>query len=133
MGGLFIGWVVRQITKIPQVSLSRPVLHVSDRRESVRPPIRAKPRTTRSARRARHFYLTSIPFQERFLAPNKIIRLLNKRGFRSDGDGWSCAGSCDGARVKPGVAKGRVPWWKGSVTQADTRRRGKYIHQLINW
>ena len=68
-----------------------------------------------------------------FMAPNKTIRLLNKRGFCSDGDGWSCAGRCDGARVKPGVAKVMCHWGKGSDTRADTRRRGKYIHQLINW
>ena len=66
-----------------------------------------------------------------FPAPNKIIRLLNKRGFRSGGDGWTCAG-CDGARVKPGVAKGRVPWWKGSVTHPIRERGGKYNHRLIN-
>src|ERR1043165_1914200 len=38
-------------------------------------------------------------FRQHFSAPHKIIRLLNKRGLRSGGDGWSCAGS-DGARVK---------------------------------
>ena len=119
-----VGW---RFAKIPPVLFPRPVSHVYDHRESIRPPIHVKPRPTRSARRARQFYLTSIPFRERFTAPNKIIHLLNKWVFRSDGDGWSCAGSCDGARVKPGVAKGRVPWWKGSVTHAGTKGGGNII------
>src|SRR4051812_30604301 len=95
-----------------------PTIHVSERIGSVQPPIRTKPRTTRSARRAGQFYLTLIPFREHFPEPNKIIRLLNKRGFRSDGEGSSCAGSCDSARVKPGVTNGHVRWRKGSVTHA---------------
>ena len=54
-------------------------------------------------------------FRQHFSGAHKIIRLLNKRGLRSGGDGWSCAGS-DGARVKSRCRKGRVPWWKRSVT-----------------
>src|SRR4051812_38475531 len=81
-----------------------PTLRVSDRRGYVQTPIWAKSRTTRSARRAGRFYLTSIMFREHFSTPHKIIRLLNKRGFDPVSDGWSCAG-CDGARVNPGVAK----------------------------
>src|SRR4051812_30126459 len=105
-GGLFIGrhgWQV--YTNAPGLLSLASRDHISDRRESIRPPIRTKPRPTCSVRRAGHFYLTLIPFSEHFSAPNKIIRLLSKRGFRFDGDGWSCGGSCDGARVKPGVAK----------------------------
>ena len=77
--------------------------NVRDRRRSIRTPIPTKLRPTRSARRACRSYLTAVTFRQHFLAPHKIIRLLNKRGFRSGGDGWSSAG-CDGARVKPGVA-----------------------------
>src|SRR3954462_10589022 len=78
--------------------------YVRDRRDSVRTPIPTKSRTTRSARRARRSYLTAVTFRQHFSASHKIIRLLNKRGFRSSGDGWSCAG-CDGARVKSSVAQ----------------------------
>src|SRR3954467_7699356 len=78
--------------------------YVRDCRDSVRTPIPTKSRTTRSARRAHRSYLTTVTFRQHFSAPLKIIRLLNKQGFRSGGDGWTCAG-CDGARVKPGVAK----------------------------
>jgi hypothetical protein len=77
---------------------------VRDRRSCIRTPIRVKLRPTRSARRARRSYLTAVTFRQHFSVPHKIIRLLNKRGLRSGGDGWSCAG-CDGARVKPGVAQ----------------------------
>src|SRR4051812_25471726 len=72
--------------------------YVRDRRDSVRTPIPTKSRTTRSARRALRLYLTAVTFRQHFSAPHKIIRLLNKRGLRSGGDGWTCAG-CDGARV----------------------------------
>ena len=35
-------------------------------------------------------------------------------GFsRTDGKGWTCAGSRDGARVKPRCRTGRVPCWLG--------------------
>ena len=54
-------------------------------------------------------------FREHFSVPHKIIRLLNKRGLRSGGDGWSCAG-CDGALVKPGVATVVCRGGQGSVT-----------------
>src|SRR3954471_24727144 len=74
-----------------------------------------KLRPTRSARRARRSYLTAVTFGQKFSAPHKIIRLLNKRGFRSSGDGWSCAG-CDGARVKPGVTQVVCRGGQGSVT-----------------
>src|SRR4051812_47746609 len=33
--------------------------------------------------------------------------------FRTDGKGWTCAGSRDGARVKPRCRTGRVPCWLG--------------------
>src|SRR3954470_16153293 len=89
---------------------------VHDRRDSVRTPIPKKSRTTRSARRALQSYLTAVKFRQHFSAPHKIIRLLNKRGLRSDGDGWSCAG-CDGARVYPGVAHVVCRDGQGSVTR----------------
>src|SRR3954466_13444364 len=85
---------------------------VRDRRDSVRTPIPMKSRTTRSTRRARRSYLTAVTYRQHFLAPLKIIRLLNKRCFRSGGDGWTCVGS-DGARVKSRCRKGRVPCWLG--------------------
>src|SRR3954467_10519054 len=60
--------------------------YVRDRRDSVRTPIPTKSRTTRSARRALRSYLTAVTFRQHFFrAPNKIIRLLNKRGLRSGG------------------------------------------------
>src|SRR4051812_9126104 len=74
-----------------------------------------KLRPTRSARQSRRSYLTAVTFRQHFSAPHKIIRLLNRRGFRSGGDGWSCAG-CDGARVKPGVAQVVCRGGQGSVT-----------------
>src|SRR4051812_15971838 len=40
------------------------------------------------------------------------MRLLNKWGFRSGGDGWSCVGS-DGARVNPGAATVECQGGKG--------------------
>src|ERR1043165_9897429 len=74
-----------------------------------------KPRPTRSTRRARRLYLTAVTFRQHFSALHKIIFLLNKRGFRSSGDGWSCAG-CDGARVKSRCRKVVCRGGKGSVT-----------------
>src|SRR3982750_4397883 len=70
-----------------------------DRRRCIRTPIATKLRHARSARRALRSYLTAVTFRQHFSAPHKIIRLLNKRDFRSGGEGWSCAGS-GGARVK---------------------------------
>src|SRR3954463_10449804 len=58
-----------------------------------------KLRPTCSARRALRSYLTAVTFRRHFSAPHKIIRLLNKRGLRSGGDGWSCVG-CEGAWLK---------------------------------
>ena len=78
-----------------------------DRRRCIRTPIPTKLRPTRSVRRARRSYLTAVTFRQHFSVPHKITRLIIKRGFRSGGDGWSCADS-DGARVKPGVAKSSV-------------------------
>src|SRR3954468_3326731 len=71
-----------------------------------------KLRPTRSARRALRSYLTAVTFRQHFSATHKIIRLLNKRGLRSDGDGWPCAG-CDGARVKSRCRPRRVRFWLG--------------------
>src|SRR4051812_24271839 len=104
------------MTKIPPMTFGTPSRasgeRVRDRRDSVRTPIPTKSRTTRSARRALRSYHTAVTLRQHFLAPHKIIRLLNKRGLRSDGDGWSCAG-CDSARVKSRCRTGRVPCWLG--------------------
>ena len=61
-----------------------------------------------------------------FRVPNKIIRLLNKRGFCSHGDGWSCAG-CDGARVKSGLARSCAVVEKGSVTRPIRENGGEIL------
>src|SRR3954470_6831294 len=98
-----VGWLAR-LRKYPRYPSRASDDDVRDRRDSVRTPIRVKLRPARSARRARQSYLTAVTFRQHFSTPHKIIRLLNKRGLRSGGDGWSCAG-CDGARMKPGVAQ----------------------------
>src|SRR3954467_4042748 len=103
--------------------------YVRDRRDSVRTPIPTKSRTTRSARRARRSYLTAVTFREHFSMAHKIIRLLNKRGFRSGGDGWSCAGS-DGARVKSRCRKVVCRWAK-SRSRIRYENRGRNIHRLL--
>ena len=97
---------------------------VRDRRRSIRTPIPTKLRPTRSARRALRPYLTAVTFRQHFSGAHKIIRLLNKRGFRSGGDGWSCAG-CDGARVKSRCRKVECPGGKGSVSVRYENMRGK--------
>src|SRR3954464_2782734 len=98
--------------KIPSVPSRASGEYVRDRRSCIWTPIPAKSRPTRSARRARRSYLTAVTFRQHFSGAHKIIRLLNKRGLRSGGDGWSCAG-CDGARVKNRCRTGRVPCWLG--------------------
>ena len=88
---------------------------VRDRWRCIRTLIQTKLRPTRSARRAIRPYLTAVTFRQHFSVNHKIIRLLNKRGFRSGGDGWSYAG-CDGARVKSRCRKVVCRGGKGSVT-----------------
>src|SRR4051812_15906378 len=104
-------WLAR-LRKCPRYPSLASGDRVHDRRSCIRTPIRTKLRPMHSARRARRSYLTAVTFQQHFSAPHKIIRLLNKRGLRSGGDGWTCAG-CDGARVKSRCRKGRVPCWLG--------------------
>src|SRR3954466_1666834 len=106
-----VGWLAT-LRKCPRYLSRASGDHVSDRRRCIRTPIWTKLRPTRSARRARPSYLTAVTFQQHFSTPHKIIRLLNKRGFRSGGDGWSCAG-CDGARVKSRCCKFVCRWGKG--------------------
>src|SRR3954464_9305656 len=103
---------------------------VRDRRGCIRTPIPTKLRPTRSAHRALRSYLTAVTFRQHFSATHKIIRLLNKRGLRSDGDGWSCAG-CDGARVKPGVAQVVCRWGKGRSRFRYENTREKYSPIII--
>src|SRR4051812_34344901 len=97
-----VGWLV--YANAPGTSLVRPVIafviaevfyRLRFRRNFDLSAQRVEPVDRTSLRRHSEFF---------FPTPNKIIRLLNKRGFRSGVDGWSCAGS-DGARVKPGVAQ----------------------------
>src|ERR1043165_3957696 len=59
-----------------------------------------------------------------FFGAHKIIRLLNKRGFRSGGDGWSCAGS-DGARVKSRCRKVECLGGKGRSPSNTRNKRGE--------
>src|SRR4051812_39273052 len=123
------------MTKIPPMTFGTPSRasgdDVRDRRDSVQTPIPTKPRTTRSARRALRSYLTAVTFRQHFSAPHKIIRLLNKRGLRSGGDGWSCAG-CDGARVKPGVAQVVCRWGKGRSRVRYENTGEKYSPIIIS-
>ena len=122
-----------RLQKYPWFSLSRPVSHVSDRREPVRPLIQTKSRPTCSTQRAGDVYHTSNPFREHFPAPNKIIHLFNKWGFCSDGDGWSCAESCDGDRVNTRCRKRSCAMveWFGHACRYE--KEGENIHQLTNW
>src|ERR1041384_3580362 len=106
-----VGWVA-SLRKCPRYPSRASGEYVRDRRSCIRTPIPKKLRPTRSARRALRSYLTAVTFRQHFSAPHKIIRLLNKRGLRSGGDGWSCAG-CDGARVKSRCRKVVCRWGKG--------------------
>src|SRR4051812_22634263 len=109
-GGLFIGWSRWQVySNTLRIYPSRPILHVSDRRESIRPPIQKKSRITRSARRARYSYLSLLFFQTFFTTQKIIICLLNKGGFGLEGDGCSCSG-CAGARFTPRCQGGGGLW-----------------------
>src|SRR3954466_1768336 len=63
-------------------------------------------------------------FRQHFPVPHKIIRLLNKRGFRSGGDGWSCV-CCDDARVKPGIAQGGCRVGQRSATHPIREYEGE--------
>src|SRR4051812_42599919 len=92
-----VGWL-SCLCKYPRYLSRASGDRVRDRRSCIRTPIPMKLRPARLARRARRSYLTAVTFRHHFSAPHKIIRLVNKRGLRSGGDGWSCAG-CDGARV----------------------------------
>src|SRR3954467_7919098 len=58
------------------------------------------------------------------MEPNKIIRLLNKRGFRSGGDGWSCADR-EGAWEKPSVAQVVCRGGQGSVAHPIREYEGE--------
>ena len=80
-------------TKRTPVLNTRVASHVSDRRNSVRTPIRTKPRTTRSAQRAGDVYNVRTHPENVCVTPNKITH-------RSIGEGWSCAEGRDGDRVK---------------------------------
>src|SRR3954468_5421106 len=89
-----------------------------------------KLRPTRSARRALRSYLTAVTFRQHFPAPLKIIRLLNKRGFRSVGCGRSGAGR-NGARVNPGVAKSCAVGEKGR-SRIRYENKGEKYSPIIN-
>ena len=105
------GWLA-SLRKRPRYPSLASVDRVRGRRRCIRTPIQTKLRPMRSTRRTRRSYLTAVTCRQHFSAPHKIIRLLNKRGLRSGGDAWFCAGS-DGARVKPQCRKVVCRWGKG--------------------
>ena len=125
-----VGWLAC-LRKYPRYLSRVTGDRVRDRRSCIRTPILTKHRPMRSARRALRSYLTAVTFRQHFSAPHKIIRLLNKRGLRSSGDGWSCAG-CDGARVKPRCRKVECSCGKGRSPSDTRNKRGKYSPIIIS-
>src|SRR3954465_6938384 len=118
------GLVGYQTMKIPSVPHLASGENVRDRRSCIRTPIPTKLRPARSARRARRSYLTAVTFRQHFSVPNKIIRLLNKRGFSIR---WRWLDLCRLRRCSGEipVSQSRAPWWKGVSHASDTRIGGE--------
>ena len=124
------GWLA-SLRKYPRYPSRASGDRIRDLWRCIRTPIRTKLRPTRLARRARRSYLTAVTFRQHFLAPHKIIRLLNKWCLCSGGDGWSCAGS-DAARVKSRCRKVECQGGKGRSPSGTRIRGGGYSPIIIS-